>query len=202
MTVIAALKAKDKVYMGCDSIFMDMESYQTLKRTQSKLIIKDELVIGLTSGNGCRIFQLLKYKLKLPSTRKLKSDDLLEYLVVHFCGKLYKLLHAENLLQEDESRKNSDPSMSPVEFIIGIRDRMYQIGEDFDVAEIDMPFFAIGTGGDYVMGSLEATTNLTNQLEPEHHLIYGMKAAEKFTASVKGPFQIVNTGDLCHLELS
>ena len=202
MTVIAAIKANGNVYMGCDSIFMDTQSYQTVKRTQSKLIIKDEIILGLTSGNGCRIFQLLKYKLKLPSTRKLKNDDLLEYLVVHFCSRLYKLLHAENLLQEDDSRKNSEPSMSPIELIVGIRDRMYQIGEDFDVAELDMSFYAIGTGGEYALGSLDATTNLCSSLTPEEHLIQAMKASEKFTASVKGPYQLCNTGDLCLSEWS
>lgn len=201
MTVIAAIKVDDKVYLGCDSLFMDASSFQKVKRTQSKLIVKDEMVIGLTT-NGCRIFQTIQYKLKLPSTRKIKDDNLLEYFITQFCSRLYKILHTENMLLDDSEAKSGEPSISPASCLIGIRGRLFQVGEDFDVAEINMPFFAIGSGGEYVMGSLEATTNLTPQLDPESHLLCGMKAAEKFTASVKGPFQIVNTGDLCHLELS
>ena len=52
------------------------------------------------------------------------------------------------------------------------------------------------------MGSLEATTNLVTQLDPEHHLIYALKTAEKYNAGVEGPFQLANTGDLCLLECS
>lgn len=199
MTVIAAIKSKGKVYMGCDSIFLDTGSMQTVKRTQSKLIVKDEMVIGLTTV-GCRIFQIIKYKLKLPTTRKLKNEDLLEYMVIQFCGKLQRVLHTESMLVEDNDRKNAEPSISPAAFLIGIRDRIFQIGEDFDVAEVDMSFLAVGAGGEYAIGSLEATTGLVTQLEPEHHLLYALKTAEKYTAGVRGPFQIINTGDLCLLQ--
>jgi len=196
MTVIAALKANDKIYMGCDSAFLELNSLDRTKRAQSKILVKDEMIIGLTT-NGCRIFQILQYKLKLPSTRKVKTEDLTEYMVVHFCPKLKSILHKEDMLQEDTDRKNSDPSISPAGFLIGIRNKLYEITEDFDVAEVDMPFMAIGGAGDYTMGSLEATTGLTTQLDPEHHLIYALKTAEKYNAGVNGPFQLINTGDLC-----
>lgn len=201
MTVIVALKAKDRVYMGCDSIFLDPQSFQTTKRTQSKLIIKEELVIGITTI-GCRIFQVMKFKLKLPSTKKIKTEDLLEYMSTVFCSKVFKLLKLESMLVEDSDRKNSDPCLSPAIFLIGIRDRIFEVGEDFDVAEIDMPFFSVGNGGDYATGSLEATTNLNTQLDPEHHLIYALKTASKFSAAVGSPYQIVNTLDLDFLECS
>ncbi len=196
MTVIAALKADSKIYMGCDSIFLGLGSLDVTKRTQSKLIIKDEMIIGLTT-TGCRVFQVLQYKLKLPSTRKIKTEDLTEYMVVHFCAKVKSLLQKEDMLTEDTDRKNSDPSLSPAAFLVAIRNKLYEITEDFDVAEVDMPFMAIGGASDYAMGSLEATTNLITQLEPEHHLIYALKTAEKYNAGVSGPFQLVNTGALC-----
>ena len=196
MTVIVAMKANDKIYMGCDSMFLTLSSLDITKRTQSKLIIKDEMVIGLTT-NSCKIFQVLQHKLKLPSTRKVKTEDLTEYMVVHFCPKVKSLLQKEDMLTEDSDRKNSEPSMSPASFLIGIRDRMFDITEEFDVAEIDMPFMVIGGAADYSMGSLEATTNLTPQLSPEDHLIYALKTAVKFNAGVLGPFQLTNTEKLC-----
>jgi ATP-dependent protease HslVU (ClpYQ) peptidase subunit len=202
MTVIAALKADGKIYMGCDSIFMDTGSYQVVKRTSSKLVIKEEMVIGLTTV-GCRIFQTLQFKLKLPSTKKLRNDQLLEYISTVFCGKLYKVLHTEGMLVEDtDSKTPSEPSLSPAQFLIGVRDRLFQVGEDFDVAEIDMPFLAIGGGGEYALGSLEATTNLNETLPPDQHLLIALRAAAKYTAGVRGPFQITNTESLCLLEHS
>jgi ATP-dependent protease HslVU (ClpYQ) peptidase subunit len=201
MTVIAAIKANDKIYMGCDSMFLYPESLQAIKRTQSKLIIKDEMVIGLTT-NGCRIFQTIQYKLKVPSTRKVKTEDLLEYFITKFCNSLYKLLHAENMLLEDAEAKTSEPSISPAICLIGIRGKLFRIGEDFDVAELDMPFFAVGSGGEYAIGALEATVNLTTTFKPEDHILHALKTAEKYTAGVKGPFQITNTEDLCLLEIS
>jgi len=196
VTVIVALKANDKIYMGCDSSFLDLNSLNITKRVQSKLIIKDEMVVGITT-NGCRIFQIIQFKLKLPSTRKIKTEDLTEYMVVHFCAKLKSILHKEDILQEDTDRKNSDPSISPAGFLIGIRNKLYEITEDFDVAEISMPFMSIGGAGNFTIGSLEATTGLLTQLSPEDHLIYALKVADKYNAGVCSPFQLVNTGDLC-----
>lgn len=198
MTAIVALKANGIVYMGCDSIFMDTDTYQVAKRTQSKLIVKDEMIIGITSGNGCKIFQTIQFKLKLTTTKKIPTEDLLEYMVNNFCGKLYKLLRIENLLVEDDDRKGSDPSLSPADLLIGIRGKIFQIGQDFDVAELDMPFFAIGSGGDYALGSLEATNNLLS-MDPEHQVLFALKTAAKFTAGVREPFNLKNTGELCHL---
>ena len=203
MTVIAALKADGKIYMGCDSIFMDTGSYQVVKRASSKLIVKEEMIIGLTTV-GCRIFQTLLFKLKLPTTKKLRNDQLLEYVSTVFCGKLFKVLHTEGMLVEDSDRKNTEaePSLSPASFLISIRDRMFAVGEDFDVAEIDMPFLAIGGGGEYAIGSLEATTNLNETMLPEQHLITALRTAAKHNAGIRGPFQIINTEDLCLLEYS
>lgn len=201
MTVIAAIKANDKIYMGCDSIFLSLNSLDITKRTQSKLLIKDEMIIGLTT-NGCRVFQMLQYKLKLPSTRKIPTEGLTEYMVTQFCNKVKALLSKEELLIEDSDRKATGPSISPAAFLVGIRDKVYEITEDFDVAEVRMPFMAIGGAASFTMGSLEATTNLVTQLDPEHHLIYALKTAEKYNAGVEGPFQLANTGDLCLLECS
>ena len=196
MTVIAALKADGKVYMGCDSIFMSPSSFDITKRAQSKILVKDEMIIGLTT-TGCRVFQVLQYKLKLPSTHKIKTEDLTEYMVVQFCAKVKSLLQKEEILIDDSDRKDAGPSLSPASFLVAIRNKLYEITGDFDVAEVDMPFMAIGGASDYAMGSLEATTNLITQLDPEHHLIYALKTAEKYNAGVSGPFQLVNTGALC-----
>jgi ATP-dependent protease HslVU (ClpYQ) peptidase subunit len=203
MTVIAALKADGKIYMGCDSIFLDTGSYQMIKRASSKLIVKEEMIIGMTTV-GCRIFQIIQFKLKLPTTKKLRNDQLLEYISTVFCGKLFKVLHTEGMLVEDPERKNTEaePSLSPASFLISIRDKMFQVGEDFDVAEIDMPFLAIGGGGEYAIGSLEATTNLNETMLPDQHLITAFRTAAKYNAGVRGPYQIINTEDLCLQEYS
>ena len=203
MTVIAAMKHNNCIYMGCDSLFMSSEDYKPVKRVQSKITIKGELVIGITTSHSCRVFQEIKYKLKLPPTKGIESNDLLEYLVSHFCPKVFKLLTSLRMLEDDPDRKTSEPSLSPATFLIAIRDRLFEISEDFDVSEINAPFYAIGSGGDYTTGSLEATIEfIPKQIDPEHHLLFAMKTAEKFTQAVKGPFQIINTGDLCLLELS
>jgi ATP-dependent protease HslVU (ClpYQ) peptidase subunit len=199
MTVIAAIKVDNKVYMGCDSMFLDVGSLQVTKRTQSKLIIKDEMVIGLTT-NGCRIFQTIQYKLKVPSTSKVETKDLLEYFIKKFCSSLYKLLHAENMLLEDPDAKSGEPSLSPASCLIGIRGKLFHIGEDFDVAELDMPFFAVGGGGEYAIGALEASTALATDFKPDDHILHALKTSEKYTAGVKRPYQLVNTETLCILE--
>lgn len=194
MTVIVAMKANNKIYMGCDSSFVS--SGQITRRTQSKLVIKDELIIGLTS-NGCKIIQILKHKLKLASTKKLKSEELECYLSTIFCNKLFKALSAENILEDDNDRKTSEPSMSPARLLIGIRDRLFEIGEDFDVSEVDTDYHAIGGGDKYALGSLEATINLLPQLGPEDHLIFALKTTTKHMPIIGSPYHLINTGDLC-----
>ena len=200
MTVIAAIKENGKVYMGCDSIFMDLESYQTIKRTDSKLIQLDEIIIGITATNGCRVFQIMKYLLKLPPTRKIKNDDLITYMTTTFRARVKKLLIAEDILLVDEDRKSNEPCIMPSEFLVAIRDRIFQVGQDFDIAEIDMPFSTIGSGGEYALGALETMSQFTT-LPAEDKLLFAMKTSEKFTASVKGPFHLLNTGEgSCLLE--
>ena len=193
MTTIIAVKSENRVYMGCDSLFMDMGSFEPVKRTQSKLIIKDELIIGMAGSSGCKMFQVIKSKLHLSTTKKIKSEDLLDYMVNEFCDKYYEVMKAERLLVLDEDTKELDAS--PAIMLIGIRDRIFHVGEDFDVSEIDMPFYSIGSGSSYALGSLNATLSLCQkELSVEDSVLFALKASEKFVQSVKGPFQLVNTG--------
>jgi len=194
MTVIIGMKANNKVYMGCDSVFLCGQ--QITRRSQSKLLIKDELLIGFTTS-GSRILQVVNHKLKLPSTRKLKTEELEGYLATIFCSKLYKLLDMERLLVNDSDRKDSEPCMSPARLLIGIRDRLFEVGEDFDVSEIPTDYYAVGSGEPISLGCLEATTSLLPQFGPEDHLIFALKTVTKHIAAIQGPYQLANTGDLC-----
>ena len=202
MTVIAALKQNNIVYMGCDSVFMDLESLQPVRRKQSKLIIKDEMIIGFTAGNGCKILQVLKHKFNVPSTRKVATEDLEDYMATKFCSKLFNLLQSEDMLEDDTDKKNSPPCLSPATLLIGIRDKIFHVGEDFDTYEIESNFFAIGSGAPFTLGALHSTLGLINptQMDPEHHLLHALKTAEHFTQGVKGPFQICDTEKKCLLD--
>ncbi len=186
MTVIAAIKQNDIVYLGCDSLFMD--SYKITTRVGKKIIVKGELIFGITTTHT-RIYQLLEHSLKLASTKNVKTDDLHGYLVTSFLPKFRKILDVQDLLQDDKEA----PSPSPM--LIGVRNKLFELDVDFDISEIDTSYKAIGMGGDYASGSLITSEILQPTLPAEQRLLLALQTSGEFSCGVKGPFYIINTKD-------
>lgn len=188
MTVIVGLKTQDKVYLGCDSLFSIEDKISS--RNATKIIIKSGLVIGMSTTN-CRIFQVLEYKLKLPRI----TNDVTKYMATIFIPKLRRLLQSEGLLLFDEDTKET--TLSPAAFLVGVQNKLFDIGEDFDLAEVSTPFESVGISN-YALGSLHTTEVLSSvtNLSPEDRLLTALKISEQCSTKVKNPFYIVNTEDL------
>lgn len=68
------------------------------------------------------------------------------------------------------------------------RGSLFCIDSDLQVAEHRLPYAAAGCGEQIALGALHATSN--SGLKPKKRIEAALKAAEQFSAGVRGPFTI------------
>lgn len=151
-------------------------------------------LFGFTSSY--RMGQLIRYKLKIPSY---KSGDIFKYMVNNFVESLRKCLKDHGY-----SRVNSNEESGGT-FIVGFRGRLFEIADDYQVAEVVNNYNAVGSGFQYALGSLFSTQSVCDeealkfkkntskypQLFSEYKRIeIALNAASYFTPTVGGPYDI------------
>lgn len=178
MTIIVGLVDKENktIYMGGDSA--GVSGYSLRQRRDEKVFINNGFIIGYTSS--FRMGQLLRFKLTPP---KLAVDeDTYEYMCTSFI---------------DEVRETfKDGGFSNIEnnieyggtFLVGFSGRLFEIHDDFQVAECLINYNACGCGEDIAMGSLYSTEHLSRM--PEERVLMALEAAGKFNAGVRDPYII------------
>ena len=175
MTCIVAIKDKNKIYMGADS--MACTSFTRGELKASKIIRKDNMIIGLCGSP--RALQLLNYYWEVPKQNN-QADDVYIYKTVTdsimecFQTNLYAHLNNNQL------KCGSD-------FIIGFNSNLYQFENNFQVLEPVNPYISTGSGSYHAMGSLY-TTSLT-KMKPNDRLQIALQAATEYVHSVGGKYQ-------------
>ena len=71
-------------------------------------------------------------------------------------------------------------------FLVGVRGRLYTIYDDYQVAQAADGFAAVGCGDQIALGALYATAG--TGLKPKARITVALRAAERFSAGVRGPF--------------
>ena len=178
MTCIVGLVNKDKVFIGADSIAVSGTS-RTI-RSDQKVFINGDMVMGFTSS--FRMGQLLQYVLKPPM---LHSDqDVFEYMVVDFVEAV------RTTLKEGGNARINDNEEYGGAFLVGLKGRLFEIDNVFQVGESVIGYAAAGCGDDIALGSL-FTSNDTG-MDPEDRIHTALKAASSFSTSVAPPFHILS----------
>lgn len=176
--IVGIVDKKNKcVYIGGDSA--GVAGYSISIRTDKKVFKKDEFVFGFTSS--FRMGQILRYNLSLPKYHP--DTDIFEYMVkdvveaIRGCFDNYGYKKIES---------NVDSGGT---FLVGFKDRLFQIDSDFQVGENVNGYNAVGCGDDIALGSLyttkiddDVTTRITKSLE----------AAAYHSAGVSLPIEIVS----------
>lgn len=177
MTCIIGFVDKGKVYIGGDSVASN--GYLKLLRTDKKVFHNGPMIFGFTTS--FRMGQLLEHKLKIPKQTEKQSDYC--YLCTTFIDAVVECLTESQFAEVDNNVAKGGT------FLLGYRGRLYRIDADFQVGESVNGYDAIGSGENLALGALSALEDYI--ISPEGRIEKALKAAEKFSTTVSGPFNII-----------
>lgn len=179
MTCIVALAHEGKVYMGCDSAGVCGYSLQV--RADPKIYRVGEFLFGFTSS--FRMGQLLGYKFTPPDHDPRLPVE--KYMVTEFIDKLRECLKAGGFAKKDSEVESAGT------FLVAYKQRIFYVGNDYQVGENTDPYNACGCGEDLALGSLFSTQQHAQfELTPSERVKLALQAAERFSAGVRAPFRI------------
>ena len=146
-------KKENCVWMGADSLGSNgfTKSVENQPKVFKNSIFKN-IVMGSTST--FRHIDLLKYSDKLFEEidwyKKTELDH--KYIVTKFIPNLIKLF--------DEGIKSEADRAKGANFIIGARDKLFEVQMDYSVLEHSDGYTSVGSGEYTALGSLYSTKNL------------------------------------------
>ena len=184
MTCIVGYKKDGIVYIGADSAGVAGLDVET--RVDPKVFRVNEFIIGCTTS--FRMIQLLRYSLVLP---ELKADaDIYKYMCTEFVDAVRDCFERGGYLGMDkESREDGGT------FIVGVRDRMFTVGDDFQIGEMQDPYDSVGCGESYAIGAMEGVLKSGVSWSPEEIVTAALETAAKRSGGVLPPFLLMNTKD-------
>ena len=181
MTCIVGIvdKKNNKVLIGGDSAASSHVSV-TL-RIDTKVFSNGNFIFGCTSSY--RMIQLLKYSFKPP---KIKKKDIFEYMCTDFIEEVRNCFTKGGYMQKDERGDDCGGH-----FLVGYKDRLFHIEDDFQVGESCDFFEAIGCGANFALGSLYTTKDSIYSAKAKASI--ALSAAEYNSGAVRNPFIFVET---------
>lgn len=179
MTCIVGIidKKNKQIIVGGDSA--GVAGLDISLRKDTKVFVKDNrFIIGFTSS--FRMGQILHYnEFKVPEQSEYEDD--LAFMVKKFVPAVIELFNAHSWGQ----RYSSGDARGGT-FIVGYKNKLFQIQDDFQVEESLCEYSACGCGEFYAKGSLYSTKQLT----AEARVVEALSAAEYFSGGVASPFNI------------
>ncbi len=175
MTCIVGIAENGKVYIGGDSA--GVAGLDLTVRSDEKVFLNGECLFGFTSS--FRMGQLLRFSLNIPS-RAENTDDY-KYLVTSFIDSI------RSTLKSGGYATTKDGGEVGGTFLLGYRGRLYCVYSDYQVGAAADGFWACGCGEQIANGSLFSTIGAS----PRLRIDTALKAAERFSAGVRGPFTIL-----------
>lgn len=177
MTIIAAIKTGSNVIMGGDSLAIG--EYYTANRIDRKIFKNGAFLIG--GAGSYRAIQLLQFN---NSIKKLKpcSKNPFQFMVNHFIPAF-----KNTLIDGGYAKRTEDIECN---FLVAFDKNLFVIDSDYQVAEYEKPFTAIGFGRDLALGSLYSTSKETNHGK---RIKLALEATEYYSASVRRPWIIYKT---------
>lgn len=177
MTCIVGVVSDGVVHLGGDSA--GTAGLERTLRRDPKVFRVGEFVLGFTSS--FRMGQLLQHRLTPPAIPE--GADLHAYMVTEFVDAVRELFDDGGYTKDKGGRESGGT------FLVGVRGRLFQIADDFQVGESLDGYDACGCGQAYALGVLHATR--ANQ--PFNRLELALEAAAYHNAGVSGPFVYAST---------
>lgn len=176
MTCIVAIAHDGHVTMGGDSAGVSGYDLQLL--AEPKIFRNRGLLIGYTTS--FRMGQLLQYEMTPPLRDP--ADDDMAYIVRRLIPVIRTLLSEHGFASKYNNVEQGGS------FLLGYRGGVYGIHSDYQVARTRDGFDAVGSGTQVALGAMHATAEMG--LDPARRIALALAAAERFTATVRGPFEL------------
>jgi ATP-dependent protease HslVU (ClpYQ) peptidase subunit len=170
VTCIAGIVDNNIIYIGGDRGVSDDSSI--LSMLQPKVYIRNEWIYGYAGslGNG----QLFEF-IELPPIKK--TDDVYKVLRMDIVENYKSILDTHGSSKDDDS----------TDFVIGCQGRMFEFNtDDWGVAEVKE--VAIGSGGNFALGSLYTSTDK----DPIERIGLALGAATTYSPTCQGPIDILS----------
>lgn len=192
MTCIVGIRHGKGVVLAGDSVGVDGGGGAQMRRDAKVFSINKHVAIGYTSS--FRMGQLLRYNLALPAIVDaiggVRTDDLFSWAVKEFipaCRSTFK----EGGYMKENGREEGGY------FLLAVRDRLFEVQGDFQVAEPDPQYTATGSGEPYALGALHALVGPdampVGEKKAREVATAALAAAVFHSAYVRPPFQFVGT---------
>lgn len=178
MTCIVGVETGTSVIIGGDS--SSTNEYIVMNRANPKVFWNNGYLIGFTTS--WRMGQLLQYMLQ--PTSPPDDDDLTEFLVTEFVPLVKDCLSSNGWSIQENNREHGG------EFLVGIRNQLFMVDDDFHVSRPRDGVDACGSGSFFALGSMWSTKDI---LEPPDRVRVALEAAAHYSTGVIGPFTILST---------
>lgn len=184
MTCIVGIEHETGVYIGGDSA--GIAGWQLTVRADPKVFQVGEFLYGM--AGSFRLGNLLRYAFMPPPLPK-KRKHLHAYMATDFVDALRVVVDAGGYRE----KKNEVESLHNASVLVAVRDRLFDLDNDFQIGIPASGYTAIGCGSEVALGSLFSTateTRLAFELDPETRVLIALSAAEAHNIGVRGPFII------------
>lgn len=176
--IVGVLDGKGGVVMGADSA--GTNEYKELQlRADAKVFHLGPFLIGCTTS--WRMNQLIRYTLKIDVPRPVENSFVHQFMATTFVDSVRDVLKAGGWIEKDKDRESGGT------FLVGFQGRLFSVYDDFSVSEEIAEYEACGCGEQIARGSLYST----NGHPPKVRVKMALAASERFSAGVRGPFNIL-----------
>jgi ATP-dependent protease HslVU (ClpYQ) peptidase subunit len=172
MTAIVGLTHNGGVYIGGDSA--GVSGLSLMVRADTKVFHNGPYLFGFTTS--FRMGQLIHHAFVPPKPK----GTLERFMPTTFVDALRGCLKEGGWARKDSEREEGGT------FLVGVRGRLFMVHEDYQVGQAADGYAAVGSGDQIALGALYATAE--TGLSPRKRITLALRAAERFNASVRGPF--------------
>jgi ATP-dependent protease HslVU (ClpYQ) peptidase subunit len=178
MTAIVGLVHDGSVFIGGDSA--GVSGLSLAVRADTKVFQRDRYLFGFTTS--FRMGQLIRYAFRLPTPK----GEIDKFMATRFIDGLRDCLKAGGWAKKENDREEGGT------FLVGVRGQLFAVYDDYQVAKAADGFAAVGCGDQVALGALYATAG--SALKPRRRIRIALRAAERFSAGVRGPFVCMSIG--------
>lgn len=178
MTCIVGVIQKGKTYIGADSA--GVGGLDVTIRKDPKVFKVGDFVIGCTSS--FRMIQLLRFSLQLPKVYP--DSDIYQYMCTEFINAVRTCFRNGGFLEIDKNVESGGF------FLVGYKDRLFNVEADYQVGEGEKGYDALGCGERFALGALDA---MSQEWDAEQKIKKALEIATYRSGGVRPPFIIEST---------
>lgn len=175
MTCIIGLEEEGKAWIGGDSAAVS--NWERRESAISKVFKVSGYTIGYTTS--FRMGQLLRYSISYPPVPRELTE---EFLVKEFVEPIRKVFKEFGFSKVDNNEEVGGA------FLVGAKNKIFQIDCDFQVQHYLNGLYSIGSGSSYALGAMVA---LRPNTDPKNRIFRSLEIVREFCMSVTWPNNVL-----------